>query len=320
MRIVITDCDHESIRWEQAVCDADGIELVRANATTEDSVIAAAAGADALIVQYALVTARVLDAIPTIKAVSRYGVGVDTIDIPACTERGVAVLNVPDYGTEAVSDHAIALIMGLLRQVVLHDRNIREGRYDFALGKPNYQSNGRRVGVVGLGLIGAAVARKARGIGMDVVGTDPRFEPGTMSPDGTAVVSLTEVLTTCNVISLHAPLVESTRHMINAQTLAAMRPDAYIVNTARGPLIDTVALAEALRKGTILGAGLDVQEAEPIPADHPLLSCNNVVLTPHSAFYSEESFDDLKTRTAQGPADVLMGRPPRNCLNPEVLR
>ncbi|MDO4888732.1 MAG: C-terminal binding protein [Actinomycetaceae bacterium] len=319
MRIAITDCDHAEVAEELEVCRADRIELTRHTATAEAAVAEQCAGADALLVQYAPITAAVLDALPSVKAISRYGVGVDTVDIPACTARGVAVLNVPDYGTEAVSDHALALILDLLRRVTQGDRNIRAGHYDFALATPVFQSSGRRLGLVGLGAIGEALARKARGIGMAVVGCDPRFEPGTVSPGGTSVVGLEEVLGSSSIVSLHAPLTKATRHLIDADTLALMRPDAYLVNTARGGLVDTEALVEALRAGRILGAGLDVLETEPLPAGHPLTELANVVLTPHSAFYSEESFGELKRRTARGAADVLMGRTPRNCLNPEVL-
>ena len=318
MKIVITDCDHDSLAEEQAVADAVGAELVLAPSAAARDVIATAADADALVVQYARVDAGLLDALPRVRAVGRYGVGVDTVDVDACTARGVAVCNVPDYGTESVSDHAIALALAAARRIAWMDRGVRTGTGGLAPVRPLHQFGGRVFGVVGLGLIGAATARKAAGLGYRVVATDTRREPGT-SVGGVEVVSLDDLLAQAHVVSLHVPLTEATHHLLGAAELARMRPDAVVVNTSRGGVLDTAALADALRAGRLHGAGLDVFEEEPLPPGHPLTSLDTAVLSAHLAWYSEESYGELKRRTVQNVVDVCAGRRPANVLNPEVL-
>jgi D-3-phosphoglycerate dehydrogenase len=319
MKIVITDCDHESLAPEQAAAAPAGADVVWAKCRTEDEVIAAAADADGILVQYAPITAKVLDALPKIKAIGRYGVGVDTVDVTAATSRSVAVCNVPDYGTEDVSDHAIALALTVARGTARFDRRVRAGEYDLAPVKPLHRVNTRTFGVVGLGLIGSATARKAQGLGYTVIGHDPLQAPGTVTEDGIDVVSFDELLRSADVISLHVPLNEQTRHLINEDTLFRMKPGAVLINTCRGGVVDTAAVAAALSTGQLAGAGLDVFEEEPLPASSPLLVLDNAVLTPHAAWYSEESYSELKRRTMENVLDVCAGRTPRNILNPEVL-
>lgn len=320
MRIVITDLDQERTTEEQAVADAAGAELIWADAHTEDAVIAAGEGADALLVQYAPITRRVLEALPTVRAVGRYGVGVDTVDVEAATQLGVAVCTVPDYGTEDVSDHAIALTVAVSRGVVELDRNLRAGTYSLAPVKPLHRLSTRRFGVIGLGRIGQATARKARALGFTVHGCDPQHEVGTTTEEeGIEVVSQEEVLTTSDVISLHVPLIPETRHLIRAETLERMRPGSVLINTSRGGVVDTAAVAAALRSGHLRGAGLDVFEQEPLPPDSPLRDCPTAVLTPHASWYSEESETELKRRVTENVVEVVAGRTPRNILNPEVL-
>ncbi|WP_422934386.1 C-terminal binding protein [Sinomonas sp. P47F7] len=318
-RVVITDVDHGAVAEEEEVAAAEGLELVLAACRTEAEVVAAAQGADAIIVQYAPVTSAALAALPGLRAVGRYGVGVDNVDVAAATEHGVAVCNVPDYGTEDVSDHAIALALSLARGVAGLDRAMRAGGYSLDPVQPLHRVAGRTFGVVGLGLIGAATARKARGVGYRTIGFDPLHAAGTTTAEGTEVVDFGELVRRADVLSLHIPLNAHTRHLIDADVLAAMKPGAVLVNTCRGGVVDTRALVEALRTGAIRGAGLDVFEEEPLPRDSALLGLPNTVLTPHAAWYSEESQQELKTRTAQNVADVLAGRRPRNIVNPEVL-
>lgn len=320
LTIVITDCDHDSIDAEVAVAAGHGIVLERHQCSTEDEVIEAARNADGLLVQYAPITARVLDALPQLRAVGRYGVGVDTVDVEAATARGVAVCNVPDYGTEDVSDHAIALTMAMVRGIARLDRQIRSGGYDYAEVRPLHRTSHQVFGVLGLGLIGSATARKAKGIGFRVLGFDPLHEVGTITPGGVEVVDLGTLLSTVDILSLHVPLNAATEHILDAESIARLKPGASIVNTARGGLVDTEALAHAVRSGHLAGAALDVFEREPIPATSPLLALPNVVLTPHISWYSEESYGELKNRTIQNVVDVLEGRRPRDIFNPEGLR
>lgn len=318
--IVITDCDHDSIAAEQEVASERGMVLDRRQCTTEDEVIAAARDADAVLVQYAPITARVLDALPRLRAIGRYGVGVDTVDVDAATARSVAVCNVPDYGTEDVSDHAIALTMSVARAVTRLDRQIRAGGYDYAEARPLHRTSEMTFGVLGLGLIGTATARKASGIGFRVVGSDPVHAAGSVTAAGIEVVDFDTLIETVDVLSLHVPLTPKTEHIINAAVLRRMKRGAVVVNTARGGLIDSAALAAALESGHISGAGLDVFEREPIPTGSALIASPRTVLTPHIAWYSEESYGELKRRTIQNVADVLEGRIPRNIFNPEGLR
>lgn len=317
-KIVITDCDHDSLAPEHEVAASYGVDLVAAQASSREDVVAAAKDVEAIIVQYVTIDGDLLDQLPNLKVISRYGVGVDTIDVPAATQRGVAVCSVPDYGTEAVSDHAIGLALAVSRGIARLDRGVRAGSADLVPVKPLYLIGGRIFGIVGLGLIGSATARKAKGLGYEVIATDVRYEPGT-EVDGVAIVTLDELLERSEVVSVHAPLSETSRHLISTDELKRMKPSAILVNTARGGLVDTDALVTALEQGEIHGAGLDVFETEPISADHPLTGFDNVVLTPHAAWYTEESYFELKRRVVANAAAVITGQKPRNILNPEVL-
>lgn len=319
VRILITDCDHGQIDFEQAVARERGIELSLAACRTEDDVITAAGSADGIIVQYAPVTGRVLDRLPRLRAIGRYGVGVDTIDVAAATVRGVLVTNVPDYGTEDVSDHALALMLSAVRGVTRMDRRVRAGEHSLEPVMPLHRVRSRVLGVVGLGHIGAAVARKAHGVGFTVIGSDPMLEPGSTTADGVEVVQFEDVLARADVISLHLPLLPSTHHLIDDRALAVMKPDSILVNTSRGAIVHTEALIDALRSGRIGGAGLDVFEVEPLPADSPLMALDNVILTPHAGWYSEESYGELKRRVTENVADACAGIRPRNVVNPSVL-
>jgi D-3-phosphoglycerate dehydrogenase len=219
-----------------------------------------------------------------------------------------------------VSDQAIALTLALHRGIVTLDRQIRRGDYSLAAVKPLNRISGRVFGVLGLGRIARAAAVKARGVGYSVIGTDIAFEPGTTTDDGIPVVTFDDLLAQSDVVSVHVPLMAATRHLINADALSKMKRDAILINTSRGGTVDTDALIEAVRNKTIRGAGLDVFETEPLPADHPLTALDNVILTPHAGYYSEESLYELKTRPVENAADVLAGKRPRNILNPQVLK
>ncbi|PWH07107.1 C-terminal binding protein [Brachybacterium endophyticum] len=318
-RITIVDCDQESFVVEQEVAGAAGIELVKAQATTEDEVIAAAQGADAILVQYAPITDRVLEALPGLRAVGRYGVGVDTVDLEAATAHGVPVCNVPDYSIEDVSDHAIALALTLVRGTAQLDRRLRAGQYGLAAIKPLHRVREQTFGVVGLGRIGRATAQKARALGFTVIGSDPMLEVGSSTDDGTPVVPFEDLLEGSDVISLHVPLTAGTHHLIDAAALARMRSGAMLVNTCRGGVVDTEALLAALGTGRPRSAALDVFETEPIPAGSPLLNEENLVLTPHASWYSEESETELKRRITEAMVTACRGETPPHVVNPGVL-
>lgn len=317
MNVVITDCDHDTIDEELAVAAAREISLDLAQCRTEDDVILAARDADAIVVQYAPITDRVLAALPRLRAIGRYGVGVDTVDVAAATARGIAVCNVPDYGTEDVSDHAIALALSLVRGIAQLDRAMRAGEYAITHIKPLHRTKDTVFGVVGLGRIGLATARKARALGFTVLGCDRREVRE--HPEGIEVVDFDALLSRSDVVSLHVPFDDSTRHLIDAAAIARMKNGAMLVNTCRGGVVDTAAVIAALRIGALKGAGLDVFEEEPLPAESELYELPGATLTPHAAWYSEESESELKRRVVENVVDVCQGLEPRDILNPEVL-
>jgi D-3-phosphoglycerate dehydrogenase len=313
-RIVITDCDHGTIEPERRAAADAGVQLTLANCADEDSVIRAAAKADGLIVQYAPITAGVLAALPKLRVISRYGVGVDTIDVDAAHARGVLVSNVPDYGTEDVSDHAIALALALLRGIPQLDRRMRGGDHAIDAVKPLHRLRGRVFGVVGVGRIGAATAGKARALGFEVIAHDPVVDSLPEHLRGIPLLPLEDLLCRADVVSLHVPLTAATRHLINADTLSLLRAESVVVNTCRGGVVDTEALADAAACGQILGAALDVVEDEPLRQGHRLYELPNIVLTPHVGWYSEESFTELKRRAAENAIAGCLGRTPHDVV------
>jgi D-3-phosphoglycerate dehydrogenase / 2-oxoglutarate reductase len=312
--VLITDCDHGTIEPERSVLDGHDVELRLAACRTERDVVEQSRDADVLINQYAPITGAVLDALPRCRLVARYGVGVDNVDVPAATRRGVWVANVPDYGREEVADHAVALALALLRGTARLNRSVRGGAWDYGVVRPLRRLSTLTFGVVGYGAIGTEVARRAAALGMRVVGVDTPDGP-TPSPP-IEPVSLDELLATADVVSLHATLTDASRHLIGAAQLAAMKPTAFLVNTARGGLVDTAALIAALDEGRIAGAGLDVLEVEPPDETGRALAVHpNAVVTPHAAWYSEEAFHALKTEVAREALRVLDGGPPRSPVN-----
>lgn len=314
--VVISDCDHENIAVEQALFREAGVEVRLPQARTEEEVIREAAEADGLIAQYAPLTGRVFQALPRLRVVAKYGVGYDTVDVATATACGIVVANVPDYCVEEVSDHAIALLLSLWRGVTLYDRAVREGTWNAEMKKPMLRLADRVLGIVGVGRIGARVAEKARGLGMSVIGFDPYLPAW---PTGLDSVGFEELLGRADAVSLNLPLNAETRHLMGEAALRRMRPTAILVNTARGGVVDTAALVRALREGWIAGASLDVHEVEPLPADSPLYTLPNAIITPHAAWYSAESVPELKRRAVENVLAALRGERPRTPVNPEVF-
>lgn len=319
-KIVITDSDFEDNDFEIGMVRAAGIDIAAFEERDARAIIRNAADADGIITSYGNFTAEVFAALPNLQVVSRTGIGFDTIDVPAATANKTAVCVVPGYGTEVVSDHAITLAMCSLRRVNECDADMRAGIWDHARHRPLGQAHGRTFGVVGMGEIGRATARKAAGLGFRVVCTSRSLVPGRRTPEGYEIVSYEELLHTADVVSFHTALTPQTHHMLDTQALSLMKPGAIVVNTSRGAVIDTVALAEALVAGKLWGAGIDVFEDEPVSPDHPLLAAPHTVLTPHAAYWSEESGAELRQRTTQAAIDVVLGVRPADCLNPEALR
>lgn len=314
-RVIITDCNHGTIVPEQQILNGFA-EIELHQRSDEEGLLGVCLDADGIITQYGCFSRRVLKALRRCKVICRYGVGVDTVDLAAATEFGIIVAFVPDYCTDEVSNHAAALILAFHRGLVPLDRAIRAGNWEFHVASPIARLTGQTVGIIGLGRIGFMLAEKLRGFGLTLQATDPYRRDW---PEWVRRGSLDEVLATSDIVSIHCPLTTETRHLIDAAALRKMKPSAYLVNTARGGIVDGEAILQALREKWIAGAALDVQEVEPMPGNHPLAGLENVILTPHSGWYSEGSIEELKHKVATAVRQVLEGHIPAAVANPEVL-
>ncbi|MFN8492597.1 MAG: C-terminal binding protein [Caldilineaceae bacterium] len=282
---------------------------------TSPEALAAVKQADAVMVTLQKVTADIINSMERCRVISRAGTGLDTIDVDAATAKGVWVAYVPDYSIDEVSAHAIALLMVQARGIVPLVQNTRSGQWDNMASGPVYRLKGQTLGVVGFGRIGQATAEKGKGLGLNVIVYDPFLNQAAADRLGVRAVDLETLTRTSDYISLHTPLIEETRHIVNAAFLSKMKPTAYLINAARGPLIDEQALLDAVRAKQIAGAALDVLAVEPIAPDSPLLKEERILITPHAAWYSEEAKIDLRTRCAEEVVRVLSGQKPRSPVN-----
>jgi D-3-phosphoglycerate dehydrogenase len=294
-------------------------ELVGADCVTEDEIIEAAKEADAIITSEAQITRRVMEALPKCKAIIRYGHGFDTVDVDAATDNHIVVANNP-FGTEEVSNHAITLLLACAKKLILLNNDIKQGRWGEVNGAlaPMGSIYGQTLGVIGCGLIGRMTSRKAQCFGLKILGYDPYVDKSLAKEYGITLVSLPELLKESDFVSVHTLLNKETRHLIGEEEFKQMKPSAYFINTSRGPVVDEPALIKALQEKCIAGAGLDVFEKEPIDADNPLLKMDNVVVTPHSASYSDAAFERNRRGVGQRAASVVSGRWPKNVVNKTV--
>ncbi|WP_433782161.1 C-terminal binding protein [Actinomycetospora sp. CA-101289] len=315
-RVLVTDHAWPHLDVETSVLAAADAELVVAGTGDLDELVALAGDVEAILTCFAQVPAQVLDAAPRCRTVARYGVGLDNIDVARATELGMIVSNVVDYCTDEVADHTFMMILALARRLVPLHRDVVAGGWGAEVPGTSRRLRGRTLGLVGLGAIGRAVATRAAVIGMRVVALR-RSGAETLGIE--TVGRLEDLLAVAEVVSLHLPLTADTAGLMDAAAFRAMRPDAWLVNTARGGLVDTDALLAALERGELAGAALDVTDPEPLPAAHPLRSRPDVVLTPHSAFASDGSLAELARRAAKNVVEVLAGRVPASIVNPEVL-
>ena len=311
-RVVITDYTFPSLDIEHEILSPLGAAIEVHQCQDEDDVVAAVRGANVVLAQFAPVGRRAVEALPQDATIIRYGVGVDNIDLRAARERGVAVAYVPDYCVDEVADHTVALLLALLRKVKIFDHGVREGRWDpVGLAKPLPPLAGMTMGFVGLGRIGKAVLKRLRPFGFRFIAHDPFLPPEDASELGLTLTDLDSLLAEVGALSLHVPLTPETAYLLNEERLGYMKPTAVIVNTARGGLIDAEALAKALDAGTLGGAALDVFEAEPLPPGSPLRTSQHVVLSPHAAWYSEDSLPRLQRLAAEEAARALRSEPLR---------
>jgi D-3-phosphoglycerate dehydrogenase len=305
--IAVTDSVFPSLDLAKA-------ELARLNPTyrmsksvNADDILAVAKDADAILVTYAKLTRDIITQLTKCKAIGRFGLGVDNIDLPAAKEKGIAVNYVPDYCIREVSDHAMALLLALIRKIVFSNKLVQSGRWEMPAVVPIRRIEGTVLGLIGFGHIPRLVAPKAQAFGIKVIAYDPFVNADVFKAAKVASVDFETLLKTSDYVSVHAPLLPTTRGMLNAAAFAKMKKGAYLVNTARGPLIDEAALIAALDAGQIAGAGLDVVAAEPLAKESPLLGRDNVIISPHTGFYSIEALNELETKCAADVARVLSG-------------
>jgi D-3-phosphoglycerate dehydrogenase / 2-oxoglutarate reductase len=263
--------------------------------------------ADAILVTYAKLPGELLRQLTRCKAIGRFGLGVDNIDLPAAKVLGIAVNYVPDYCLREVSDHAMALLLALARKVTLANKLVQSGRWEVPPLVPLRRLDGQVLGLIGFGNIPRALAPKAKAFGLKVLAHDPYVTEETLGAAGVEGVSFDDLLARSDFISVHAPLLPTTHGLMNAAAFAKMKKGAFLINTARGPLLDEAALVAALDSGKLGGAALDVVATEPLPKDSPLVGRHNVILTPHTAFYSVEALEELQTKCASDVARVLSG-------------
>jgi D-3-phosphoglycerate dehydrogenase len=317
---LITDHTWPDVELERSILQDAGLSVTDAPAPDEGSLRALAADAIAIMTCFAQVTPSVIESAPNLQVIARYGVGVDNIAVDVATARRIPVTYVPDYCVAEVAEHALALLLALARGVVRYSRSVSAGGWDLGVAAPLHRIEGRTLGVVGCGRIGRRLAQMALGLGVRVLGYDP--DPGAAAAaaaSGIESVELDALLATSDFISMHVPLMQTTHGLVGEHFLRRMKPTAYLINTARGGLVDIPALARALKQGWLAGAALDVLPQEPPADDHPLRGLDNVVLTPHVSFYSEESLQALRRRTAQSVVDVLAGRRAEHVYNREAL-
>lgn len=314
-RVLLTDHGYPSLKLLESILTPAGAELVAAQCKTPEDVIAAGRNMDALLVTWAPITAAVSAALPRCKVIVRCGIGVDNVDLAAAKAKGIPVCNVPDYGIREVAEHALALALALVRQLPQIDQRFRGGVWKMTPDRPMPALHASTFATAGFGRIARTAHEMMRAFGCQRIAYDPYVDAATMQAAGVEKVELDALFARADILSLHLPLTPETKHLVSAARLAQMKKTAIVVNTARGPLIDTVALAAALKAGTIASAGLDVYEKEPIEKDHPLFAAPNALLTSHVAWYSESSIPKLQQLAAEEVVRGLRGEPLKNQVN-----
>ena len=318
--VAVTDSPFPNLDPATQVLSELNAELMLAKGTTPEDILAVARDADGLLVTYAKVPSQVIEQLTRCKVIARFGIGVDSVDIDAATRAGIMVTNVPEYCEDEVSDHAIALLLSLVRKIPFANRKTHEGTWSMPAVVPIHRIRGSLLGLIGFGKIPRLVAVKAQAFGLKVQTYDPYITAEVTDKLGVKLVTLSELLGTSDYISIHAPLTADTNRMFNTDAFRQMKRSALLVNTARGPLVDVEELVDALDAKLIAGAGLDVLPEEPPAENSRLLGRDDVILTPHTGFYSEESMVELQTKAAQQVALVLSGKAPRYPVNLEALQ
>lgn len=315
-KVVLTDDRFGDYEDENRVLQEIDAEIEVNNFENEREAIEGLKDADGVFVNLFPLTKTIISAMSKCKVITRYGVGVDNVDVQAATEAGIQVTNVPDYCYEEVSDQALALLLGVIRKITYKDREIRKGRWHIHSDKPCYKIRGNVLGIIGYGSIGRTFHRKASGLGFSkVLVYDPYVPEKYAAPFGAEKVELDRLLRESDYISIHAALTEETRGMIEKNAIAKMKPGVMIVNTARGPICNQQDILAALKAEKIAGAGLDVFETEPLPKDSEFFALDNVIISDHAGFYSVDSIIELKTKAARNIVEMLTGKRPTYPVN-----
>lgn len=317
--VLITDYAWPTLASEQRILGQVGAELLVATSGEEAELVQLAPQADAILTCWKRVTPAVVDAAGRCRHISRYGVGLDNIAVARATEQGIVVTNVPDFCVEELSDHTFALLLACARGVVGFATTTRQGRWDNKGQGVLPRLRGQTLGVIGFGHSVHALLPKARGFGLRIIAYTPRLAADALAAPDIATQDLDFLLQEADYISIHAPLTAETHHLINERAFRLMKPTAYLINTARGAIIDEDALYKALEKGWLAGAALDVLSQEPPAPDHPLLQREDVIITPHAAFYSGSAIEELARKAAYHVAQTLRNETPHNIVNPQVL-
>jgi D-3-phosphoglycerate dehydrogenase len=318
LQVAVSDSVFPDLDPAREVLSTIGASLTMASESTPEAIMRVAADADALLVTYAKITADMIERMSRCRVISRFGIGVDNVDLAAASKKGIVVTKVPDYCIDEVSDHALALLLAAARKIPMANAEVHAGTWHMPSVVPIHRLRSSVLGLVGFGRIPQLVAPKAQAFGLRVIAYDPYVADDAFTRLGVERVEFEELLRTSDFVSIHSPLLPETRGLFNAEVFGKMKPTAYLINTARGPIVDEAALAAALDRKQIAGAALDVMTEEP-PRHSPLVGRGDVVITPHTSFYSEESLVELQVKAAQEVVAVLTGHAPRNPVNPDVL-
>jgi D-3-phosphoglycerate dehydrogenase / 2-oxoglutarate reductase len=318
-KAVFVEHDYTSVELDRQIIEAAGGQFVDADRYPLEEAWAMCAAADAVMVRRVRVTREMISKLRKCQLLVRYGIGVDIIDLEAATERGIIVSHVPTYCQDEVSTHAICLMLACVRRLVPTLEQVRKGGWDVHGSDPVYRLAGKIVGLVGFGTLAQTVARKLQGWDLRIIATDPYVEADIARKLNVELLPFETLLRESDIVSLHAPLLPETTHLMNDKTFALIKRGALLVNTARGAIVREESLLQALKSGQLNCAGLDVFETEPLPADSPLRRHPRVVVTDHMAWYSEESQRDLQQSAAREVGRMCAGKLPEAIANPDVL-
>jgi len=318
-KVVITDAEYPSFEIEKNVLSKLDVKITKFQCKTEEDLIRNCKDADAILNQYAKITPRVIEKLDNVKIITRYGIGVDNIDLDAATKKGIFVANVL-YDICDVADHTITLMLGLTRKIILIEKSVKKLGWDWKNFHPISRIKGKTVGIIGLGKVGRQVAKRIIGFDVNLLACDPYIPFDVFKKYKAKRVDYDTLLDQADIVTLHVPLNDETRHMISANQLKKMKKTSILINCARGGIVDEKALYKSLKEKRIAGAGLDVLEQEPIRKDNPLLTMDNVIITPHMGWYSEDSVAEVQRVAAEQVLQCLQGKTPTNLVNKKVLK